>query len=414
MRQMHIGTILKGTFLAATLGATVACGDFLTVENPIVVDAAEIDPTAEAGTLALSVQQEFVEAYSRIAPTVGWFTGEIYNADINPGGNYIASRNLDETTGTSGVFTNMSRTRVLAELVISAVTGTDEEVSIAATRAEFYRGYSFLYMGEFYCQGSVGGPALSMVAMMDSVVHYLSRASTLAGQVGGETAQDFHDAALVGIARAHLHAGRGPQAITAAEAVRPEFEFFLTYSEDLANRSRVGNQIWEWIAGAHSQISVAPPYRNLGDPRVDVIPPDENNFVPFDGETPIWAPGKYTSHSSPIRLASKLEADYIVAEASGTQAMLDFVVDRRAANAQPAYDGPTDAQSVLEEFLEQRTRDFFLEGKRMGDYRRHPNGLRTLVPAGTPYHKVGLPAYKDLPCWPFPQEELDRNPNLGG
>jgi hypothetical protein len=50
----------------------------------------------------------------------------------------------------------------------------------------------------------------------------------------------------------------------------------------------------------------------------------------------------------------------------------------------------------------------------MGDYRRHPYGLRTLVPAGTPYHKVGLPAYKDLPCWPFPQEELDRNPNLGG
>ena len=50
----------------------------------------------------------------------------------------------------------------------------------------------------------------------------------------------------------------------------------------------------------------------------------------------------------------------------------------------------------------------------MGDYRRHPEGLRTLVAAGTPYHKTGLPPYKDLPCWPLPQEELDRNPNLRG
>ena len=60
------------------------------------------------------------------------------------------------------------------------VSGGPLESSLAAVRSEFYRGYSFLYMGEFYCVGTVGGPALSTEMMMDSVVFYLSRSSAIA------------------------------------------------------------------------------------------------------------------------------------------------------------------------------------------------------------------------------------------
>ena len=50
--------------------------------------------------------------------------------------------------------------------------------------------------------------------------------------------------------------------------------------------------------------------------------------------------------------------------------MLNLVAARRAANGQPSYSGPTDDSSVLTEFEEQRGREFYLEGKRLGDFRR--------------------------------------------
>jgi len=409
--RIRIRPLLPMLMVAAV--TLTACDDFLAVENPNLVDASEIDPLVEAEVLALSVQQEFTMAYSRIAPYAGWFTGTLLNADINPAGNLISNRNLEPTSGAvNSVFNWMSRTRVLGGLVTETVAGTNLAVSVPAARAALWTGYAFLYLGEFFCQATVdGGPPLSTQMMMDSTVHHLTRASTIAGQVGAAAA-DFRDAAQVGIARAHLHLGRAADARAAAESVRSGFEFRLHYSEDLANRGRVGNQIWTWSFGSGAQISAAPAYRNLDDPRVDIIPPAENNSVPFDGETEMWILGKYQGYSAPIRFASRLEADYLIAEAGGTQAMLAFVQERRAANGQPAYDGATDPQSVLEEFLEQRTRDFFVEGKRMGDYRRHPNGLRTMLPAGTPYHKPGLPPYAELPCWPIPQNEVDRNPHL--
>jgi hypothetical protein len=50
---------IRRTLGAAAVLASVGCNDFLTVENPNVVDVSAIDPVKDATTLALSAQQNF-------------------------------------------------------------------------------------------------------------------------------------------------------------------------------------------------------------------------------------------------------------------------------------------------------------------------------------------------------------------
>ena len=57
--QRTLRRVLAG---AAALGAA-ACSDFLAVDNPNVIDAGNIDPVADAATLANSAQQNFAAAY---------------------------------------------------------------------------------------------------------------------------------------------------------------------------------------------------------------------------------------------------------------------------------------------------------------------------------------------------------------
>ena len=121
---------------------------------------------------------------------------------------------------------------------------------------------------------------------------------------------------------------------------------------------------------------------------------------------------KYPDYGTPVRLASKLEADYIKAEAQGTAAQLAQVVARRAANGQPAYGGATDSNSVLTEFFTQRGLDFYLEGKRLGDFRRHPANIAGIPVPGSTYWKPGFAPVGTDTCYPLPITETDPNPNF--
>jgi hypothetical protein len=130
---------------------------------------------------------------------------------------------------------------------------------------------------------------------------------------------------------------------------------------------------------------------------------------------------KFTSYSDPIRQASGLEAQYIVAEAAlhasgNTGPALTLIAARRTVGGQPAYAGATDAASVLAELLNQRARDFWMEGKKLGDLRRNPTVPLTAVltdPVGAPFYtSVGGGTFGDTFCAPIPPEETNANPNF--
>ena len=222
------------------------------------------------------------------------------------------------------------------------------------------------------------------------------------------------DAARVGLARAELQAGRLPQAIAAANSVPAGFNFNLTFTDDLAQRFRLANRMWFYVRDRGS-IAVAPIWRT-SDPRVPWLV--TTAFAPQDAAyasdrgIPYAIQQKYPDYSSPVRLASKLEADYIVAEATGTAAQLTLIGARRIAAGRPAYTGPTDANSVLTEFFTQKGFDFYLEGKRMGDFRRYPNNIIGVPVPGSTYWKPGFAPVGSDTCYPFPIREIDNNPNL--
>ncbi len=401
-------TILLGA--AASLAAT-GCKDFLKVENPNSVAASDVNPETDAATLASSALQNFAASYGTYTVFGGIFSGELYSADVNSPGNLMSVRLVDETA-TNGYFGSMSKARVLATKVFGAVEGTPAASGVSAAKAWMVSGYAFLSLAEYFCTATVdSGPELTTAMMLDSAVATFTKAADIAGALGTAEALQIKNAALVGRARAHLYAGRKPQAIADAGAVSAGFRYNLVFINDLSNITRLGNYVWH-ITFNISTLSAAPDFRNSTDPRIITIPPAVNKLRAMDGLTEMWSIGKHQSYADPIRLASKIEADYVAAEAQGPTAMLAQIAARRSANAQPAYTGATDDRSVLVEFLKQRTYEFYVEGKHMGDYRRHPTDLPFLVPTATVYRKPNVPAYSSGRCWPLPLQERSNNPNF--
>jgi hypothetical protein len=249
--------------------------------------------------------------------------------------------------------------------------------------------------------------------MLDSAVAHFTLAISRGNAAGGEGAT-LANAARVGMARAYLQAGNTAQAISAAGAVPAGFTHNLTYVDDLAQRTRLANRLWQFVRDRGS-IAVPPIWRTT-DPRVpwlvtSAYSPQDAAYS-TDRGVPYAIQQKFTDYSSPIRLASKLEADYIQAEAEGTSSQLTLIDARRAATGLGSYGGPTDANSVLTEFLTQKGFDFYLEGKRLGDFRRHPNNILGMPVSGSTYWKPGFAPVGTDACYPLPIAELDNNPNF--
>jgi hypothetical protein len=265
-------------------------------------------------------------------------------------------------------------------------------------------------MAEHFCEGTmlVGAP-MTPAQLLDSAIVRFNRAATVAGTQTGAEAVKIATSAKVGLARAYLQKGDNANAVTAASAVPASFVHNVVHVDDAANRGRAGNALYATTIG--NTFVVPSTYRALNDPRVQW---QNRSRKAQDGVLDLYYQLKYAGYGSPVRLASGLEARYIVAEAQlkqgTTTAALALIAERRAAGGQPAFAGGTTAE-VLAELMDQRARDFWLEAKHMGDYRRNPAATPYVPAAGTPFYKSSQGNYGTLTCIPVPKEETDTNPN---
>jgi hypothetical protein len=138
------------------------------------------------------------------------------------------------------------------------------------------------------------------------------------------------------------------------------------------------------------------------------VPNAGRSFNTYDG-TPqgsrFVGSGGATGTVSRIRLGSAIEARYIVAEAQGnTPANVTFLNIQRAIGGLTPLVAPTNAQYMFE-LKEQRAREFFIDGHRMGDLRRYEaqQGV-DLWPTGAMYGSTIT--FGDQKCWPTPVSEL--------
>src|SRR5690606_36751026 len=139
----------------------------------------------------------------------------------------------------------------------------------------------------------------------------------------------------------------------------------------------LGNTVYGTFTLGRPVFAVPPHMRALNDVRVG-RPLQQTAQSPLntqDAVTNFYRQTKYDDWSSPIRLASGLEARYIVAEA---QLKAGNSVPALALIAERSVEGDPDAVFIpsgdtLTDLLDLKVSDFYIEGVHMGDLRRNPN-----------------------------------------
>ncbi|HEY7237506.1 MAG TPA: RagB/SusD family nutrient uptake outer membrane protein [Gemmatimonadaceae bacterium] len=401
--------------LAGVLGAA-ACN--LDVSNPSVIDAATFNPNADGTTLSLSAQTNFFIAFQSVALYGGLISEELWSGAARLQQNRIAARTFASTDDiNTDFFAPLSLAIASNENAVGALQsgpGAASDVNLA--RASMNLGFALELMAESACAGVIqGGPQLSDAQLIDSAITRFNTAVTVATAAGSAGAA-IVNASNVGLARAYLQKGDYPHASQAAALVPAGFQANVITSANVSTQGSLGNRFYGITAGA--QI-VAPKLYRVGDPRMSIDstrPGATLNGVPYIVQA------KYNTYGDPIRLASSLEAQYIAAEAAihggnNTSDAITLIDARRAVGGQGAYGGATDSLSVMSELLNQRARDFWLEGKKLGDLRRNPSVPLTSVladpsQATTYFPSKNPPTFGNNLCTPIPPQETSANPNF--
>ena len=405
---------MRGTVIAAALAVGVAGCD-MNVTNPTVLDASQFDPTGDANTLAMSAQSLFTRAYANIIPYSGMFSEEVWVGAVRQETNDIGRRVM--TAGTSDVnsalWSPLQRALATNELTIDLLGVGETANTVHLARAAMNSGFSMVLIAEHFCQGTIRvGPALEPDEMLDVAVTRFERAIDVADGLTGAVATTILNASRVGLGRAYLQQKDYANAATAVAAVPDAFLLNAVMIDDANNRV-LGNLVYSYDFA--SRLLVVPPdYRALNDPRVPWV---DTGLDAQATELDYYQQLKYTGYTTPIRIASGLEARYIEAEAllmgtpSSTTAALDLIAERRAVGGQGAFAGTTQAE-ILAELMDQRARDFWLEAKHTGDWRRNPAATPYVAPAGTPFYKPTQGNFADETCLPVPLAEVNANPNF--
>ena len=416
----------KLPLIAIATSALAACTELTTLEqqNPGQLDASGIYEPKNAQLLVNGVIADFECAFSRYAFGSALFSDELTNS-------FAGSNNIDYdrrtlqpnqpygtgacgTAQTAPIYTTLSISRSAGDTVASKLEGwTDAEVANRQKligQSYVYAGYSLTLLGESMCGAAINvGPLLTPAQLFTEARARFDKAIAAA-----TTANDAPTLNLALLGRARTLLNIGDKAAAGVDAAKIPAGFTANLSTD-AGSPRRQNYVFLGI-NQSSWGSVDPAFRGLtvngvADPRVAVT---NTGRVGTVTAVQVWTADKYTSLATTIPVARYAEAQLIVAESklaandiAGAAAAINVV---RAARSIGAYDatGQSSAQ-VLTQILEERRRELFLEGHRLGDLRRLN---QTFLPAaGTAFVSGGT--YGTQTCFPLPDVERINNPNIG-
>lgn len=395
-------------------GALAGCTDFVTVDNPNVVNAGGIDPARDADVLSRSAFQDFATAVGDLILHGAWLTTELWVGDSSEERNQFGRREVTPANVrlNTDLWQRFARGLATSEDVGDLLAASSTASALSLARVRLAAGFTYLNMAEAFCQGVArGGPPLDRSAMLALAIERLTDARAKALTATGTEATQIATAALVGLARAHLTAGRTAEAAAAAAQVPAGFEMLLYNIDDPANRPRLGNKLYE--ATVDRAAAVVPPvYRAMADAGDTRIKYRDRGVNAYDGFLRFYSQEKYTSWAAAYRLASGLEARYLAVEARGDGVeMQSFINERRAVGGQSPIGAGTAAQ-LLPALMEVKSRDFWIEGKRIGDFARHPEAVPNVIAPGTEYYKPASGGVRDGKCIPLPLAETANNPNF--
>jgi len=428
-------TTRRGSLLALSAGAALtiavgACGDIFSLEqsNPGQLSTSTLFVPANAPLLTNGAISDFECAFSRYVVASGLVLDELVTAIASTASYDYERRTLTSNspygTGTCtsvqfpGVYTPLSTARASADSALARMEGwTDAEVpnrQRMVGQLSAYAGYSLVLLGEGMCSAAINvGPEMTPAQLFAEAILRFDKAVTAATAVSDATTLNF---ARLGRARALLDT---PGSLSAAEtdAAAIPAGFVVSTSADAINGRRQ-NFVFVHAGGLNSHSSVDPTFRNvtlLGggpDPRVLVTNTGRAGTAPGIA---VWTANKHAALTTPMPIAKYAYAQLIVAEArvaandlAGAQTAINNARNTRAGMPQYAFAGQTAAQ-VRDTVLEERRRELYLEGHRMGDIRRYN---LPLIPAIGSAYAAGGGVYGDQTCFPLPDVERINNPNI--
>lgn len=458
--------VLIGAALGAALGAA-GCDQFLTATNPGLIQEPRLADTALVDLMANSTIGAMQDVYSWMADYGSVYTDETRNHGTFSEEGLYDQRRLQPDNGTLSTFhyAPLMRARWLADSLtarIRSIDGDSATHDLRVARGYAIAGFDLVILGEYFCEvpvpapGERYGPPLKpdsifslAMARFDSAIK-IAAASKAANQkvtsgatltlaqrlvLGADSVRNF---ALVAKARAALNKGDKATAIATALQVASlggpgEFEYRAYYNDNTA-LNLINKFRDDFSGGAGVTIRSVSGTRFLGldDARVPhpintttgaalpevatggswVVPNAGPSFSVFNNTKT----GADFTYSASIRIASRLEAQYILAEAGGAGGTnldgvsnIAFVESRRAAFPSATAATPTTAANFMDNLMDQRRRDFFLDGHRMGDLRRYRDKNATDVwEKGAMYG--GTTTFNDQTCWPMNLAEITNNP----
>jgi hypothetical protein len=402
------------------LAGAAACSNILDVELPGRIPSELLNDPATAPTLAASVVADFECAFSNYVNSTSTISDQFLGASGNLNAKNWGTRKVLEDDQANeqasciasyGAYTPMQTARFQADDILTRLQSwTDDQakVPLAPLRARVAAlgAYAYTLLGEGYC---------AMRFNEEHAIHTPQEVLTIAetkftaalplvdAMAVGDAKTELGNLVHVGRARVRLDLGDGAGAAADAALVDPGFQFFVTRSVDAFTRF---NDAW-FAMDEQGHTSVDPQYRNLTvggvpDPRVQVDsgPAVGLPALAFDAVTPLFVvTNKNFSRADPMRVASYIEAQLIRAEALGGATAVGIINARRTELSLPQYTGPTDATSITALILDERNREFFMEGgQRFNDL------LRFDIPWKVGNDQNGIP-YGNMKCMWLPLSE---------
>jgi hypothetical protein len=412
---------------AVALNMLSACENLLEVSDPGSIQGSQLeDPTLE-NLLVNGVMGEFQFAYGYYALWSGVLADEIFTDHTNVSVREFSLHNFNDLNDiTTGAYENIHRARQSADDAsarLKTMLGAGASSSLSMARVMAYGGYSYVLLAEGFCGSPVNlSEELPPEELFKRAIARFDTAITVSNAVKAGTtvaatitaANDLINMSNVGAARAALKMGDPVKARTYAALVPANYEKLAYYS---SNSVRENNQLNRPARTADPFVGVAPAFFSLADPRVPRLAtsrPGLNSNPIFPPQRPFMFTGWTATTVQPIditttiKFATALEAQYVIAEADGaTASTLAFVNARRAVGNQAPVD--LSGAALVTELREQRARDFFLTGQRLGDLRRYLKAGTDLFPKGK--YPVFTDFYGEAKCFIVPLSEKAANPN---
>lgn len=424
---------LAAMAVAAGAVGAAACSDFLVAENPGAIEADDLNSLGYVSLLANAPIFGFQSAFDDVAYWNGQLTDELVNRAVFVEEGQIDRRELYSDMSYLSVFMYgpMQRARFLGEDAarrLTVILGDSASRDVRVARSLAYAGHAYVALGEMMCTTPIdrGVPKppedifADAIARFEQAITISTAARTYAlgrtPPASTAAADSILNFALVGAARAALGRNDKAAAIAFASRVPANFVFWAYYS---ANSTAENNRTWNRLtAGSSAYLRFTPFEAMTTDPRVPRVlgttsragtPLSPPSYSTFNNAIP----GADFRADVAVRIASGLEARYIIAEAEGpTAATLLFVNERRAAGNQPPV--TLAGAELMVELRDQRSRDFYLDNHRLGDLRRYKKYYNIdLFPKGPyPGSTTGAVYNETVDCWPLPTSEINDNPNI--